>query len=277
MASRGSYQVRALERALDILGLFSLSNPELSLADIAAQTEVAKSTTFRLVSVLVDYGYLERVPDTDRYRIGIRAFELGSVYIQSTSIEGEARPFLERLAVKCRQTANLGVLNGGEVVHIAVVAPDRAIRYNASVGDRELVYCTGLGKALISEFSDEQLAELVEQHPFVQRTRRTITSLEVLRAHLSDIREQGYSLDDEESIVGLRCVAAPIRNEKGEIVAAVSVSGPSSEYGESAFSEYVAAVTEAAHGISTRLGYGAVEPEFAEDALSGTGARETGA
>lgn len=257
MASQGTYQVRALERALDILALFSLSNPELSLADIAAQTGVAKSTTLRLVSVLTDYGFLERVPDTERYRIGIRAFEVGSVYIQSTSIESEARPFLQRLAVDCHQTANLGVLNRGEVVHLAVVPPDRPIRFYASVGDREDAYCSGLGKVLISELSDEELDALVEQHPLEPRTRRTIVSADILRSHLEDVRTQGYAIDDEESIVGLRCVAAPVRNDKGEIVAAISVSGPSSEFGESDLARYVELVKDAAYGISTRLGYGA--------------------
>lgn len=263
MNSKGAYQVRALERALNILALFSVGTPELSLSDIAEQTGVAKSTTFRLISVLTDYGFLERIPDTERYRIGIRAFEIGSIYIQSTSIESEARPFLAKLAADCQQTANLGVLNDGQVVHIAVVPPDRAIRYYATVGDRVDSHCTGLGKALISEFTDAQLADLVERHPLVSQTRRTITSLEILRAHLNEVREQGYALDDEESIIGLRCVAAPVRNDKGEIVAAISVSGPSAEFGESALAHHIDAVVLAARGISARLGYGVLadQPE----------------
>lgn len=258
VTSKGAYQVRALERALNILSLFSVSVPELSLSDIAEQTGIAKSTTFRLVSVLTDYGFLERIPDTERYRIGIRAFEIGSIYIQSTSVEQEARPFLARLAAECNQTANLGVLNDGQVVHIAVVPPDRVIRYYAAVGDRVDSHCTGLGKALICDFSDEQLADLAERHPLVSYTRRTITSLDILRAHLKEVQEQGYAIDDEESFIGLRCVAAPIRNDKGEIVAAISVSGPSAEFGESALPSIIDAVVLAARGVSARLGYGVV-------------------
>jgi DNA-binding IclR family transcriptional regulator len=253
--SGNSYQVRALERALDILGLFSLREPELTLSDMSERTGVAKSTTFRLVSVLTEYGYLERLPDAERYRIGVRAFELGSIYIQSTTIEAEARPFMEALARQCQQTANLGVLSRGEVVHIAVIPADRAIRFYASVGEREKATYTGLGKALISEFSDEELGDLVALHPFVQRTRRTITSLDVLRINLAEVRRLGYALDDEESNPGLRCVAAPIRNDKGEIVAAVSVSGPSFEFSEEALPEIAEAVTHAAREISARLGY----------------------
>jgi DNA-binding IclR family transcriptional regulator len=265
--SGNSYQVRALERALDILGLFSLREAELTLSDMSDRTGVAKSTTFRLVSVLTEYGYLERLPDAERYRIGVRAFELGSIYIQSTTIEAEARPFMEALARECQQTANLGVLSRGEVVHIAVIPADRAIRFYASVGEREKAYCTGLGKALISEFSDEDLADLVALHPFVQRTRRTITSLDVLRINLAEIRRLGYALDDEESNPGLRCVAATIRNDKSDIVAAVSVSGPAFEFSEDALPSIAESVTRAARDISTRLGYAiqtTAQPKAAE-------------
>jgi DNA-binding IclR family transcriptional regulator len=257
VASTGSYQVRALERALEILAAFSLSQPELSLTDLADRTGVAKSTVFRLVSVLADHGYLERVPDTERYRIGIRPFEIGSIYIQSTTVEQQARPHLERLAAECLQTANLGVLNTGEVVHIGVVTPDRPIRFYTSVGDRERATSTGLGKALISEHSEAEIVTLVEQHPFVQRTRRTIMSLDSLRTSMENIRRQGYAIDDEESFVGLRCVAAPIRNDRGRIVAAISVSGPTAEFTETAISRYVEAVKDAAASVSTRLGFAA--------------------
>lgn len=264
--SRGpNYQVRALDRALDILDSFSLNAPELSLSKIAERVDLPLSTVKRLVSALEDRGYLEYSEDTELYRIGVRAFEVGSIYIQSTSVEAEAHPTLEWLARGCQQTANLGILNRGEVVHIAVVPPDRPIRYFATVGEREQAYYTGLGKVLLSEYTDEQLAEYAAQTTFEQRTRRTITSLDMLRIQLREVEKQGYAMDDEESVVGLRCIAAPIRDAKGQIVAAVSISGPSLEFDEQLLPRYVDSVKNAGLEISRRLGY-SIRPEDSDPA-----------
>lgn len=251
-----NYQVRALARALDILDAFSLARPELTLTEISEVVDLPLSTTKRLVSALEERGYLEHSPETELYRVGIRAFEVGSIYIQSTTIDAEAHPTLEWLARSCQQTANLAVLDRDELVHIAVVPPVRPIRYFSMVGEREQVYCTGLGKALISEFEDERLRELASRISFEPRTRRTITNLDMLRMHLQEARERGFAMDDEESVVGLRCVAAPVRNARGGIEAAVSVSGPAHEFGEESLPGYVDLVKRAASEISSRLGYG---------------------
>lgn len=138
--TQAQYQVRALTRALDILNAFSLVQPELSLSRIASLVDLAPSTALRLLSTLVEYGLVEKSPETDRYRIGVHAFELGSIYIQTTTIEAQALPLLQSLARECNQTANLGILDRGEVVHISVVPPDRPIRYYARVGQRESIH-----------------------------------------------------------------------------------------------------------------------------------------
>jgi DNA-binding IclR family transcriptional regulator len=250
-----NYQVRALDRALDILDSFSLQQSQLSLTEIAEHGNLPLSTAKRLVSVLEERGFLEQVPESDAYRIGIRSFEVGSIYIQSTTIEAEAHPSLERLAQKCQQTANLGVIDKGEVVHIAVVAPDRPIRYFARLGEREQAYYTGLGKALLSDHTDDQIEEYARSIEMKAKTRRTITTAELLKMQIQETRQRGYAMDDEESVVGVRCIAVPIRNAKGEIAAAVSISGAAFEFGEDVLPDYIESVKEAAAEISTRLGY----------------------
>lgn len=256
LTGRGQYQVRALTRALRILDLFSLTRPELSLAEIALEADVPKSTAFRLLSVLEEHGYVDRDAEAESYRMGVRPFELGSVYLQTRTIEDEARPHLRRLARGCHQTANLGVLNRGEVLHIAVVPPDRPIHYFASVGDREKPHCTGLGKALISEFDRSQLEDLLTQHPPIRYTDNTITDIDDLERSLAEVRRQGFAFDNEERFAGLKCIAAPVRNDKGEIVAAVSVSGLAPEFGEPELPTFVDEVRNAADAVSLRLGYG---------------------
>lgn len=256
VTATANYQVRALDRALDILDTFSLAEPELTLTEIAARVSLAKSTATRLLAVLEERGYVERSATTDRYRIGVRAFEIGNIYIQTTTVEIEAQPFLRRLAAACNQTANLGVLSRAEVVHIAVVEPDRPIRFSTAIGQREHAYCTGLGKALLAELAEEHLAAHLPAEGLVARTPRTLTTLDTLRADLARTREQGFALDDEESYAGLRCVAVPIHDARGQTVASISVSGPLAEFTATTIPGYVGALQAAASGISARLGNG---------------------
>lgn len=265
VSTQAHYQVRALERALDILDAFSLRQPELSLSDVALRADLAKSTALRLLAILEDRGYVERSPDTERYRIGVRAFEVGSIYIQSTSLESEAHPFLRRLATECNQTANLGILHRGEIVHIAVVPPERPIRFWATVGQREHAHCTGLGKALLACLSAAELDALIAQHGLSVRTPHSIVEGDALRRELDRVRARGYALDNEESEIGLKCVAAPIRDHRDRCVAAVSISGPAAEFSDHTLPAYVASVTRAAREISARLG-NALHPRAADAA-----------
>jgi DNA-binding IclR family transcriptional regulator len=248
--------VRALERALDLLDSFSIAEPELSFTELCERLELPKSTLFRLITILEERGYVERSSDSDRYRIGIRAFEVGSIYIQSTRIDAEAQPVLKALAQTCNQTANLAVLDNGEIVHIGVVAPSRAIRFYATIGQRDPAHCTGLGKALLSGSTDDELETLVKQRGLIYRTEQTVSTLDELRSQLAEIRERGYAIDDEESVPGLTCIAAPIRDANDRVVASVSVSGPTSEFEEPQRATYIEEVVNAARSISNRLGNG---------------------
>lgn len=259
MAARNAqnrhYQVRALERALLLLEAFSLEQPEWTLSELAAATELPPSTALRLLTILEQRGYVERSSDTDRYRIGVALFERGSVYIQSTSVEAEATEPLAALARETNQTASIAVMDRTDIVHIAVRQPKRAIRYYAPVGQREMAHCTGLGKVLLSGLSEEALREVVERRGLPSRTDRTITTLSALRAHLEEVRKQGFAIDNEESLVGLRCVAAPIYDHRDRLIAAMSASGPADEFTDSALPIIIAAVRAAAIAISDRLGH----------------------
>ncbi|MHB8648545.1 MAG: IclR family transcriptional regulator [Thermomicrobiales bacterium] len=248
----GDYQVRALARGLAILTSFTLTHPEQSLTAISTRLGLAKGTAVRLLTVLEEHGFVERAA-SERYRLGVRLFELGSIYEQTFSIEQAARPALESLARECQQTANLGILNEGQVVHIAVVPPQRPIHFAGQLGARELVHCTGLGKALIAGLAPETLAAIVAEHGLPSRTAKTITTMEALHDRLAVVRERGYATDDEESFPGLTCVAAPIRDATGATVAAISVSGTTAEFEAT---DYAPAVLAAASTVSHRLGYG---------------------
>jgi DNA-binding IclR family transcriptional regulator len=253
--TRATYQIRALDRGLDILEAFTLSDPELTIGQIGERAGLPKPTVVRLLSVLADRGYVERVQGAERYRLGVRTLEVGSVFLQSTSLEAEARPIMRRLADQTGQTANLGILDKEQVVHIEVMAPDRPVRFWASIGKREDAYVSGLGKVLLTALPEPSL-EMYLRQPRVAVTPSTITDGEALRAELEGIVELGYAVDNEESNVGVVCIAAPIRNGSGRLEAAVSISGPRAEFDrDGRMDELVGLVLAAAGEISGRLGW----------------------
>jgi DNA-binding IclR family transcriptional regulator len=252
---RGTYQIRALDRGLDILEAFSLADPELTIGQIGERASLPKPTVVRLLSVLTERGYVERVAGAERYRLGVRTLEVGSVYLQSTSLEAEARPIMRRLADATGQTANLGILDRGQVVHIEVVAPDRPVRFWASIGKREDAYVSGLGKVLLTSLPTAAL-ETYLREPRVAITPHTITDGAALRAELEGVVARGYAIDDEESNPGVVCIAAPIRGGTGRIEAAISISGPRAEFdADGNMDRFIGLVREAAAGVSARLGW----------------------
>ena len=252
---RATYQIRALDRGLDILEAFTVAEPELTIGQIGERTTLPKPTVVRLLSVLAERGYVERIEGAERYRLGVRTLEVGSVFLLSTSLEAEARPIMRGLADATGQTANLGILDHYQVVHIEVVAPDRPVRFWAMIGKREDAYVSGLGKVLLAALPEDEREEYLRQpHPAVTPT--TITDAAQLRDELVLTAERGYAIDNEESNAGVLCIAAPIRNGKGEIEAAVSISGPRAEFdADGQMERFIALVRDAASQISARLGW----------------------
>ena len=246
------YHARALLRGLDILGAFSIEEPELTLTAISDRIHLHPATALRLLDCLRFAGFVEQDAERQRWRLGVRAFEVGSVYLATQTIERLARPFLEGLAHRLKQTANLGVRDGFSVVHLAVVQPARPLRYQTYVGARAGLHCSGLGKVLAAEMPQEDIDLLVAErmNPY---TPNTMTDEAVFRAHLEEVRRTGYALDDQEAVAGLRCVAAPVRDRRGVLRAALSISGPAAEFEGESLQTYIRDVCETAAELSTRV------------------------
>ena len=250
-----SYQVRALHRGLAILKLFNPSHPKMALAEISARLEIPKPTTLRLLECLRDEGFLAWDAETGAYSLGLRAFQVGSVYLATLPLEQAALPFLRRLSEETNLTTNLGVLDRSEVVHLAIVEPERPLRYHTRVGTRDYLHCTGLGKILLAQFDDAALDGLVRTVGLPARTPATITNRAALDADLAGIRRLGYAEDREETIAGLRCLAVPVRAANHEVVAALSISGPTADFDDGGRPGLLRALFAAARGISEHLGW----------------------
>lgn len=240
-----NYHANALARGLALLEQLAKGSEPQTLGDFTDATDLPKSTLVRLLSVLGEMEYVVRVDDRPSYRLGHKVQTLAMAYVSSLDLSEVASGHLKPLAAQTNQTANLGVLDGDQVLHVSVSEPDRRLRFTAAPGTRDLTYCTGLGKVLLAAADPATLAGRVPAEPFPAATPNTITTLAELRKELGKIARNGYALDDNERSVGLRCVAVPVLID-GEALSAISISGPSAEFSASRQPGYVAQLREVA-------------------------------
>lgn len=253
-AGAGNYQVRALTRGLAVLTCFTPEQPRHSLLELSRRLRVPKATLYRLLEGLCASEFLEAEP-SGGYILGIKAFEVGSAYLARLDFPQTARRGLEELAATCRETASLGVLSHGEVVYVAIERAQREIGIQSQVGARHPAHCTALGKALLAGLPDTEVLEILALTGMPARTEHTITSPVAFLAELHAVRDRGYAIDNEERAYGIKCIAAPIRNDLGRVVGAISVSGPSFRVSAETLPQLIADVTAAAAAVSRRQGY----------------------
>jgi DNA-binding IclR family transcriptional regulator len=244
--SSANYHANALARGLALLEMLAATAEPKTLVDLSVSSGLPKSTLVRLLSVLAEMDYVARVDDRPSYRLGHKVLRLSNGYMSSLDLSVVADRYLAPLAARTGQTANLGMLDGTQVIHVGVHEPDRMIRFHTSVGARDHPYCTGLGKMLLSHLDEAERADhLPSTEPFPRFTDDTITTMDELNRELSRIRRMGHAFDDNERSVGLRCVAVPVEVD-GVTLAAVSVSGPSGEFSRDRQQSYLERLEEAA-------------------------------
>jgi DNA-binding IclR family transcriptional regulator len=249
------YSIQVLDRAASILDCFRLERPDLRLTEITAVTGLHKSTVYRLLEVMRRHHFVQFDEATGAYRVGIRLFELGAVAMAGCGFDKYARPALDELASATGETAHVCVLHESEIVHIAKVESSFALRIATPVGRRHPAYCTSVGKAILAHLPPEALAAYLGGTQLRPLTPKTITSPALLKAQLRRIADQGYAFDDEEVHEGVRGIAAPVRDYSGEVVAAITITGPASRITRGKLPELAAKVIQAADNMSSRLGH----------------------
>jgi IclR family acetate operon transcriptional repressor len=212
-----------LGKAIRVLDSFGPETGTLSLGELARRAGLPKSTVHRIAGQLAQWGVLERAKGG--FRLGIRLFEWGSLVPHQRELREAAVPFMEDLYESTHETVHLGLLDGIEVIYVDKIAGHRGVPVPTSVGRRMPAHCTGLGKAILA-FSGPDLVERVIGSGLRPRTAYTIVVPDVLRRELAGVRTRGVAYDREESVLGVACAAAPIRNEDGTAIAALSVTGP---------------------------------------------------
>ncbi|EGO64348.1 IclR family transcriptional regulator [Acetonema longum] len=248
------HMIQSVQRALSILEEFSIKEKELGVTEIAKRVGLNKSTCFGLLNTLQALGYIEQNSDNGKYRLGLKLFLLGQVYEAGLEIRDIAGPFLQHLADLFQETVHLVVREGMNAVYVDKVEGPQGIRMYSQIGRRVPLHATGVGKAMLAFFSETDF-DSVAAKGLPQFTANTITDETKLRSQMALIRQRGYSIDDEEIEIGLRCVAAPIFNHRGEAIAAFSVAGPSMRMTYEKMNELTQLVRETSLKVSTRLGY----------------------
>lgn len=262
------YKVQVLDRALAALAILSDSSSDCSLAELCASLKLHKSTVHRLMMVLEQHRLVVKHPETGRYRLGLRLFELGSKAIDGLDLRGRARPYLNRLQQAFGETVFFCILDEGQVFYMEKVESQQSVRTACTVGSRAPAYCTAVGKAMLAELPDSEVHSIVRRWGLKTVTKNTITTESALKAELKAIRSRGYAIDDEEKEEGLRCVGSAVRAHSGKLVAAMSISGPAFRMTKERIPEVGRALLQAAGDLSVELGYQAIPADLMRVAAS---------
>jgi len=219
---RGAHHVQSLERGLAVIKAFHAQAPELTLSDVARSTGLTRAAARRFLLTLVDLGYVRT--DGKYFSLTARVLDLGYSYLSSFSLPEVAQPHLERLSAEVRESSSVSVLEGTDIVYVARVAVSRIMTVSINVGTRFPAYATSMGHVLLAGLPEDEVSAYLGAARLDRLTLHTLTSPEAVRAELAKVSRQGWAMVDQELEEGLRSVAAPIRDRRGVVIAAVNLS-----------------------------------------------------
>jgi len=256
-------RLSSVTMAIRILKVFQGDDSEIGISELAKRLGIAKSTVHRLVVTLMAEDFLDKNPETGRYRLGLGLFGLGSLVRHRMDLSTEARTLLTDLRQETDETVLLAVPSGPEIMYIRTQTSRQAVRINAEIGMRAPSYCTAAGRAILA-FQPESRIAAAAAAPMPARTPKTITDPDKLLKLLANVRRLGYAIEDEESELGMRAVAAPVYDAQSDVVGAIAIAGPVQRLSLRNLNTLVEPLLVTARAISVRLGH---RGSFGSDAL----------
>ena len=247
-------QVQSLTRGLSILECLARAEGGLTLTDISVRVQLPPSTTHRLLATLEKMGYVYQAGDLGLWYIGLQAFTVGSSFLANRDFATHSHAYMRRLMEQSGETANLAILDGTEAVFIDQVQCRETMRTIVRLGSRVPLHASGVGKAIFAALPDEQIDAILKVRGLPRITENTITVPETMWASLRVIRQRGFSFDDEEHLIGTRCVASPIYDEHAEALGAISLAGPVSRLPDARIKQLGTVVAHIAEDITKTLG-----------------------
>ena len=248
--------IKSLVKAMSLLKLFSAQHSEWTAEDMVSFLGYHKSSVQRILATLENEGFLSRVaPRKSAYRLGPEILFLGHAAEANLDLRSVARPAMAELVEKVRETCYLCVADQGQCLYVEKVECSQPVRIVHTVGHRNPMYCTGVGKILLSGMTDVEITRQIETRQLEARTRHTIIDPDRLMREIESVREKGTAIDNEELNIGVKCVAAPIRSRSGMVVAAISLSGPAHRFTPGAIRRFEKEIKHTAMEISKMLGF----------------------
>lgn len=221
-----TYPIKVLDKSLSVLDILFKNNAPMSITGISKKLGIYPSTIHRILDTLKYRGYVEQNSDDQKYLLGLKLVELGMTRYHQISLAKEASPFLKELVDECHETVHLGILYHENVLYIAKEDSPQTIRMVSRVGRRASLYSTGLGKILLAYLSEKERKKIIAHIKIRRFTENTITNKIELEKELEQVRKQGLALDREENEKEVYCIAVPIKNYRGKVIAALSISSP---------------------------------------------------
>ena len=253
--------INSVLKAIDLLAVFTQEEPRLTLAEISRRLDTPKSTTHHLLATLLSRGFVEKV-DAEHYALGTALIALSQPVRVNVEVRDRAAPLVRELADTCRESVYLTVLDGDYSLYIYAVESPQRLLARSAIGDRAPLHCTSVGKATMALLPSDRVREIVARVGLPAFTIHTITDPAVLAAELEQIQARGFALDIEEHEIGTFCIAAPIRDERGRVLGAVSVSGADMEIVRGRSGRLSTLVVQTAQEISRRMGYVPASPSL---------------
>ena len=248
--------IKSLDRALSVFKYLSLGESK-PLTQLAEETKQSPATVYRILITLQGQGLVEFDPEDQVWHIGPQAFVIGSSFLRRTSLVERARPIMRKLMETTGETANLGIEREGKVLFLNQVETHESIRAFFPPGTLSDMHSSGIGKTLLAHMDPDRRYRIIKKMHLDVYTKFTITNADALNHDLNDIKKRGYSIDNEERNLGMRCIAAPVFDFNREVIAGISVSGPTSRVGienlpkiSVAVMHAAAALTEAIAGVA---------------------------
>lgn len=248
----------SVHKTFSILEYFTEQKPDWGVTELANEIGANKSTVYRFLSDMQHMGILHKHPETEKYSLGLKLFELGSRVKLKSALVDKTHPVLESVANSIKETVHIGVLKNNQVFYIDKVESPQGLKISSHIGSYNPAHATALGKVLIAFLPEEsqkaKLENIFNSSEVISYTKNTISDLETMKKELNQIVNKGFALDKEEFEIGLICVAIPIFNQNNEVVASLSASGPANRFKKGELQNYVATLKKGADMIKKQIG-----------------------
>jgi len=247
--------INSIDRTLQMLQLFSPQKPEWGISEISKELNLYKSSIHNTLYTLLNRGFVVQNPSNDKYRLSIKFFELGSIVFGDIDLRKIAHPYLEEISREFNETVHMGILSDGDVISIEQEKSNQSLHHQVFIGKRAPLHCTGVGKAILAFLDQEKIEKIIRDKGLKKFTENTIVDINKLQDELTGIRKKGYAIDHMEHELGVRCIAVPIKDYQGKVIASLSVSGPAFRIKDEKIILIKEKVMKCCDLISQKMGY----------------------